>query len=72
MKKHIDDEYTKAGLNESEPDRQGKCPDNPSESTCGSCQGCSGQAKRTSTVYYIIPALIIVVTALILKHFGII
>ncbi len=57
---------------ETEQLQGGKCPDKPNENTCGSCPGCSGQRKRYATVYYIIPALVITVIALILKYFGII
>ena len=72
MRVNSDNNDVKAELNKSEAEQQGKCPDKPSKAACGSCPGCSGQSKKTSTVYYLIPALIIIVLALILKYFGII
>ena len=72
MRVNTDNKDVKAELNASEAEQHGKCPDKPSKATCGSCPGCSGQSKKTSTVYYLIPALIIIVLALILKYFSII
>ncbi|MDD4541784.1 MAG: hypothetical protein PHR78_06480 [Eubacteriales bacterium] len=71
MKNYKDDKKTMTEFTELK-NEQGGCPDRPGQMDCGSCPGCSGQRKRYSTVYYVIPALVIVVLALILKYFGII
>lgn len=64
--------YIKQGPDARKPEQEGECPSKPSEAACGSCPGCSGQRKKSSTIYYVIPALVIVVIALLLKYFSII
>ncbi len=72
MTNYTDKKYIEPWTDTGKSEQGGECPSKPSEKACGSCQGCSGQRKKSSTIYYVIPALVIVVIALLLKYFSII